>query len=90
MFEHVSAKKIRELDNKMTYAIGYRNLYNIVVLSCGAVMLILSTVQTSHFEVVSIGFVVFLLGAKWSLDQMYANIDTISVSETVSPDDPII
>ena len=74
-----SAKKIKEIDNKLTYAIGYRNLYNIVVLAIGSVMILFSGLSIAAMS--SVGFIIFILGGKWFLHQMTENIDAISVSE---------
>lgn len=77
MFE---VKKIKEIDNKVTYAIGYRNLYNIVVLAIGSVMIMFSGLN-SIAVMSTTGFIIFILGAKWFLDQMRENIDALSVVE---------
>ena len=74
-----SAKKIREIDNKLTYAVGYRNLYNIVVLAIGSVMLFTSSFNYAMLS--TVGFIVFILGAHWFLEQMRQNIDAVYVSE---------
>ena len=74
-----SAMKIKEIDNKLTYAIGYRNLYNIVVLAIGSTMLMISPIEIS--TVSTFAFLVFILGAKWFLAQLFENLDTISVNE---------
>lgn len=75
----LSAKKVKELDNKLTYALGYRNLFNIVVLACGfaggALYSNLGTTENLIFLVIAI------LGSKWTLNQLQENVDTLAVSE---------
>lgn len=74
----ISAKKIKEMDNKLTYAIGYRNLFNIVVLACGVVGILATQWGTTQNWV---ALTIFILGGKWMLTRMQENIDTLAVSE---------
>lgn len=74
----ISARKIKEMDNKMTYAIGYRNLFNILVLAIGVIGLMFTPSGTSQNW---ISLVIFVLGAKWMLVRMQENVDTLAVSE---------
>ena len=75
----LSAKKVKELDNKLTYAIGYRNLYNIVVMAVGFVGGLFYTVQGNIPNLIFI--VITILGSKWFITQMQENVDTLAVSE---------
>jgi uncharacterized membrane protein len=74
----ISAKEIKAIDNKLTFAIGYRNLYNILVLASGFVGVLFTPLGT---EFNWIAFVILVLGGKWFLTRMQDNIDTISVAE---------
>jgi hypothetical protein len=75
----ITATQIKKMDNKMTYIIGYRNLFNILVLAIGSVLLMFSPINVA--TVTTTSFVIFVLGAKWFLTQLYENIDTIAISE---------
>jgi hypothetical protein len=74
----ISAKEIKAIDNKLTFAIGYRNLYNILVLAFGFVSFIYTQTGT---EFNWIAIVILILGCKWFLSRLQDNIDTISVAE---------
>ena len=74
----VSAKKIKEMDNKITFAVGYRNLYNILILASGFVGVLFTPLGT---EFNWIAFVILVLGGKWFLSRMQDNIDTLSITE---------
>jgi hypothetical protein len=74
----ISAKEIKAIDNKLTFAIGYRNLYNIVVIAIGFYGG-LTTPPGSVFNWISL--VIALMGGKWFLSRLQDNIDTLSVAE---------
>lgn len=78
MTEKVSLKSIKKADNKLTFALGYRNLLNIVVLSTGFVGIVISPAEAA---IRWIALVIFILGAKWTITQMQENIDSLEVSE---------
>lgn len=72
------AQKIKEMDNKVTFVIGYRNLYNIVVMALGFVTII----QVPVGSIMSLpGVIIFILGGKWVIEQIHSNVDAITVSE---------
>lgn len=75
--------RIKRMDNGMTFAIGYRNLFNIVVLSIGFVMLFYAITALQ----VATGWIITLLGLKWALTQMRENVDAIQIEEIVDSGD---
>ena len=75
MFE---PKLLKEYDNKATFIIGYRNLYNLVVLFISAMYIAMG----SQSEIQSFtGIVIFVLGCKWFLTQCRENIDAMYINE---------
>lgn len=82
------AQKIRRVDNRLTYVIGYRNLYNISVLFCCAWFYMV--VESGGFpptvvpSVVMGTFVVTVLGLKWFLMQIRENIDASEVRDAIA------
>jgi len=68
-------KSIKEIDNKLTYIIGFRNAYNIAVLFIAAMGYIL-------YPAAMIAVIVLLvLGLKWFLSQIRENIDVVMINE---------
>lgn len=76
----ITAKQIKEIDNKLTFVIGYRNLANIIVTGIGAVMIF---VPLTTFDVRMFGLVEFSIGTLFFLKQVYENIDAISVEDII-------
>ena len=75
MFE---PKLLKEYDNKATFIIGYRNLYNLVGLFISAMYIAMG----SQSEIQSlVGIVIFVLGCKWFLTQCRENIDAMYINE---------
>jgi hypothetical protein len=71
----MQAKSFKEIDNKFTYIIGFRNLYNIAVLFIAAMGYIL-------YPATMIAVIILVvLGLKWFLTQVRENIDTVAISE---------
>lgn len=71
----MQAKSFREIDNKFTYIIGFRNLYNIAVLFIAAMGFILYPATTIAV------IILLVLGLKWFLTQVRENIDTVAINE---------
>jgi hypothetical protein len=71
----MEAKKLREIDNKFTYIIGFRNVYNIAVLFVAAMGFLL------YPATALIVIVLVVLGLKWFLTQVRENIDTVAINE---------
>ena len=73
-------QNVIEMDNRLTYVIGYRNLYNICILMIGAWCL-LTPGQLSS----TLGFLLIVMGFKWFLAQARENIDAMDVTDTLEP-----
>jgi len=75
----MEAKKFKEIDNKFTYIVGFRNVYNIAVLFIAAMGFTLYPATSL------VMLVLVVLGLKWFLTQIRENIDTVAINEmTVS------
>ena len=74
----ITATQIKKIDNKLTYAVGYRNLYNIVALAFASVMFLYSVPNSVPYY---ISLTIGVLAGKWILTQLHENVDTIAVSE---------
>jgi hypothetical protein len=71
----MQARSFKEIDNKFTYIIGFRNLYNIAVLFIAAMGFMLYPATTIAV------IILLVLGLKWFLTQVRENIDTVAISE---------
>jgi len=71
----MQAKTFKEIDNKFTYIIGFRNLYNIAVLFIAAMGFVLYPATTIAV------IILLVLGLKWFLTQVRENIDTVAINE---------
>lgn len=68
----VSLKKVTEVDNKITYLLLYRNVYNIAVLF---VAFMADAMKSSPIIVI----VLLVLGLKWTLSQIRENSDALEI-----------
>ena len=73
-------QNVIEFDNRLTYIVGYRNLYNICILMIGAWCLLV----TDQLSIV-LGFLLIVMGFKWFLAQARENIDAMDVTDTLEP-----
>jgi len=71
-----TAKSYSEIDNKFTYIVGYRNLYNIAVLFVAFMAYINPDAITK-----AISLILIVLGMKWFLSQVRENIDVVMLNE---------
>jgi hypothetical protein len=71
----MQAKTFKEIDNKFTYIVGFRNLYNIAVLFIAAMGYLLYPATMIAVIILTV------LGLKWFLTQVRENIDTVAISE---------
>lgn len=71
----MQARSFKEIDNKFTYIIGFRNLYNIAVLFIAAMGFMLYPATTIAV------IILLVLGLKWFLTQVRENIDTVAINE---------
>jgi hypothetical protein len=69
-------KKLDEIDNKLTYIVGYRNLYNIAVMMVSVMAYLTPDAMTK-----AISLVLLILGLKWFLTQVRENIDVVYINE---------
>lgn len=74
-------KSLSDIDNKFTYVIGYRNLYNIAVLFI-ALMAFLSNNVTMQ----ALSLIIVVLGLKWFLTQIRENLDVVYINEMATKD----
>jgi hypothetical protein len=75
----ISAKEIKRIDNRMTFALGYRNLYNIVVLAVGFYGGVTTPIGSMYNW---IALTIAILGGKWVLERLQENVDTLAVAES--------
>jgi hypothetical protein len=74
----ITATEIKKFDNKVTYVIGYRNLYNILIVAFAVVMGMFAAQNSlPYYTAVIIG----LMAGKWLITQMQENVDALSVLE---------
>lgn len=73
-------QNVIDMDNRLTYVVGYRNLYNICVLMLGAWSLLISEPLA-----IVLGFLLIVMGFKWFLAQARENIDAMDVTDTLEP-----
>ena len=70
-------------DNKMTFVVGYRNLYNFVVLMVAVMSLYYGEVLGTPYYFM-LALLLFVLGFKWFLEQVRENIDAMDVTDALS------
>ena len=73
-------ESIKKWDNKLTFVVGYRNLYNIVVTFIAGVYLTMSGTQ-SGIQAFA-GIILFVMGMKWFLSQCRENLDSMFIEDT--------
>lgn len=82
-------QKYSELDNRLTYIVGFRNLFNIAVMMV-AFWFIYSG-QTGVFADSTIilvgGFIMLVMGMKWFLVQTRENIDATEVYDELKAEE---
>ena len=71
-------KKLFDADNKLTFIIGYRNLFNIAVMFWAFIYFVSSHDGTLAYAT---GLIIFIMGCKWFLVQSRENIDAIDFYE---------
>jgi hypothetical protein len=70
-------------DKRITFIIGYRNLYAFCVAMIGAMCLYYGDVlSSSNYYMLSM--ILFVLSGKWFLDQMFENIDATYVQDVLT------
>ena len=66
-----------EFDSRLTYIVGYRNLFNIAVMFIASWLFVIANTQVE----LATSSIVGILGLKWFLTRIYDNIDTSDVYE---------
>jgi hypothetical protein len=81
---------LNKIDNRLTYILGYRNLYNIAVLfTCSWFYVALDSgaFSVGIAPTVFMGnYLLTVLGLKWFLTQVRENIDASSVRDALIPE----
>lgn len=83
-------QKFIEVDNRLTYIVGYRNLYNIAVMFVSTWFLIVAQNEfagTSATVVFVGAFLMLVMSMKWFLTQIRDNVDASSVYDTLDSGD---
>jgi hypothetical protein len=71
-----TAKKIKKMDEELSFIIGYRNLFNLILLFVSAALFLLAA---GNGFVVVIGVVLFVLGLARFYDQAMKNVDDLEI-----------
>lgn len=79
-----TADKLRKMDDRLTFIIGYRNLYNLIAIFIAAVIIVLASWST---EGTVVGFLMLVLGTKWLYNQMMKNIDDLECQDVLAKKD---
>jgi len=69
-------KSLSDVDNKMTYILGYRNLYNFAVLFVAFMAFLNPDAITK-----ALSLVLVVLGLKWLLTQVRENLDVVYLND---------
>jgi hypothetical protein len=90
----LSKQKLIQFDNKITFVIGYRNLYNFVVMMIAAMSFYYAEVLVAS-ELYMLALILAVLSCKWFLVQVRDNVDSLDVvdaisSERASYDEPVV
>lgn len=70
-------KTIKEIDSKMNYILGYRQLVNVSVLAIAYIAYTMGI-----FEVT---IILMILGLKWYISQAYHNFDSLEAMDLLRP-----
>jgi Mg2+/Co2+ transporter CorB len=83
-------QKFIEIDNRLTYIVGYRNLYNIAVMFVATWFIIAAQgeLAPSVAPTVFVGaFIMLVMSGKWFLTQVRDNIDASDVYDALDAAD---
>jgi len=81
----VSKEKLIQFDNKLTFVIGYRNLYNFVVMMIAAMSFYYAEVLVAS-ELYMLSLILAVLACKWFLVQVRDNVDSLDVIDAMATD----
>ena len=83
MTEQTLKQKLIWFDNRMTYIIGFRNLYNFTVMAIGVMCLYFGEqLGTPYYFMLAL--IMFVFAGKWFLTQVRENIDTMDVTDALT------
>lgn len=83
MTETTLKQKYVKIDNRLTYIVGYRNLYNFAVLMIACMSVWFGdSLGTPYYYMLAM--ILFVLGFRWTLVQIRENIDATDVSDTLT------
>jgi hypothetical protein len=78
--------KLIQFDNKITFVVGYRNLYNFVVMMIAAMAFYYAEVLVAS-ELYMLSLILAVLSCKWFLMQVRDNVDSLEVVDAIRSDD---
>jgi len=70
--------KLKRMDDRITFVMGYRNLFNLITIFMAGVLITIASWST---EGTVIGYLMLVLGAKWLYDQVCKNIDDLEIND---------
>ena len=79
-------QKYIEADNRLTFIVGYRNLYNIAVMFVSTWFIIVAqndTVLAATPSLLVGSFIMLVMSMKWFLTQIRDNIDASDVHDVI-------
>jgi len=81
---NIDVKRLKEIDNDLTFAVTYRNMVNYTILVVGFYMLfaVYSDVYILAFSN-GIGLVIVCMGFRWTSTQIRENLDTIECNKLI-------
>jgi hypothetical protein len=83
MTEKTLKQELISFDNKITFIVGYRNLYTFVVATIGVMCLYFGEqLGTPYYYMLAM--IMFVLAGKWFIEQVRMNIEELDVHETLS------
>lgn len=83
MTETTLKQKYVKFDNRLTYIVGYRNLYNFAVLMIASMSLWFGdSLGTPYYYMLAM--ILYVLGFKWVIMQVRENIDASDVTDTLT------
>ena len=79
----ISKENLIRFDNKLTYVIGYRNLYNFVIMMLAAMAFYYAEALVAP-ELYMLCFILAVLSCKWFLMQVRENVDSLDVIDAIA------
>ena len=83
MSEKTLKQKLISFDNKITFIVGYRNLYTFFEATMGVMCLYYGEqLGTPYYYMLAM--IMFVLAGKWFIEQVRSNIEELDVHEALS------